>query len=829
MEIRTPGREFPLKNLNFMHSFFAAESVAGRGTGHRPAGHPIEGLDFSGRAGLDSFQMMERSRIFISYSHKDRERADFLCDGLRDRGHPVFIDREGIFEAEHITTRIRDMIQGSDVVLLVLGPNWITSPACQMEMHLALELNKRILPAAFEDVGPSLPDEIREINYVRFYGRGGDWPDALERVDRALDRDIDWVRDHTRYGELASRWLRGAGAEPRGRELRDMQGWIGRQPRGAPEPTDAHWTYLRAGMRQRKINRWIASVGLSAAVAASLVTGFFWVSNRQCENLRDRAARAETLEPVAAIQLILPGAGMSLCRAADAWLDVFGQLGRAVREQRLRAAVTLPDTSAQFADFLPGSAHVISIAEGGTAIIIDSETGLTLPDHLATPAPDLAPRILQDQGRFILLRDARAAVWDPETQAVSGLPYQGRDRVLAAALSPGRDTLVVATADNRLRFHSLASGRPLRAPIDLDDEISMLAFVPDSARIVAAVGSQLRVIDLIPAFNGRGAGLVHVLDMPGPISTLSVSADGSTVAAASGNRAGAWDLTTFDALLTPSALFQENEEIRSLGLAPDGLRMVIGTSQNRARVHDVPTGKDLFSLLGHRSPVRLARFSPQGDVVMTHDEAGVMRFFDVNTNQLDSSVSAQMIEAVIGATRAGMNVAAARLQATGLEIVVLPNQENVLALEHDIDDAPPYYNDRLLHQGFVTSMALSPDERLLVTGADDGQVRIWDTQTGLLLYRFIQSRDALAPFVGADFAPDGDHVISWDSNGERRVWTIEPLQGDLFQTACRLLPFQDGVRQIVPNAPPVADLGEDPCNSVRFLPGWGAVFGLGNG
>ena len=149
--------------------------------------------------------MAERSRIFISYSHKDRERADFLCDALRERGHPVLIDREGIFEAEHISARIREMIQGSDVVVPVLGPNWIESPACRMEMHLALELNKRILPAAFEDVGPILPDEIREINYVRFYGRGGDRENALNRLDRALDRDIAWVRDHTRYGELASR------------------------------------------------------------------------------------------------------------------------------------------------------------------------------------------------------------------------------------------------------------------------------------------------------------------------------------------------------------------------------------------------------------------------------------------------------------------------------------------------------------------------------------------------------------------------------------------------------------------------------------------------
>lgn len=790
--------------------------------------HATQGLDFLSSTGLDA-AMTERSRIFISYSHKDRERADFLCDSLRERGHPVFIDREGIFEAEHITTRIRDMIQGSDVVLFVLGPNWIASPACQMEMNLALELNKRILPTAFEDVGPDLPEEIRQINYVRFYGRGGNWPDALERVDRALDRDIDWVRDHTRYGELASRWARGAGAEPRGRELREMMKWVDRHPPGAPDPSPDHFTFLRAGIRHRKIMRWVSGVALGVAITASVVSGFFWISNRQCENLRDRASEAETLEPVAAIRLMLPAAAMSFCRAEDAWLQVLRELGRAVQGQRLRASITLSDPAVQFVDFLPGSGQVITASANGGPTVYDAETGVALPGGPDIPAGDLAPRILHEQGQFLLMRDNRVTVWDPELRSISGLPYQGPERVLAAALSPGRDTLVVATAGNRLRFHSLVSGRALRDPLDLGTDISALTFVPNSTRLVAAVGSSLRVIDLVPALDGQEAGLVHVLEMPGRISTLSVSMDGTTIAAATGNQVGAWDLTTFDDLLPPSELYLSDVEILSLGLSPDGLRMVVGTSDKRARVHDVATGKILLNLLGHRSPVSMAQFSPRGDAVMTFDTAGVMRLFDVSTGLLVPTVSIQMVEAVIATTPAGSNASAGRLAATGYELTVLPNQENVLALHHSLEDAPPFYNDRLLHEGFVTAMALSPDERLLVTGADDGQVRVWDTQTGLLLYRFSHSGDALVPFVGADFTPEGDHVVSWDSNGERRVWAIEPLQGDLFQTACRLLPFQDGVRNIVAADDPVPEITEDPCENVELLPQWGAIFGLSRG
>lgn len=776
--------------------------------------------------------MTDRSRIFISYSHKDRDRADFLYESLRARDHEVFIDREGILETELITKRIRDMIQGSDVVLLVLGPNWITSPACRMEMHFALELNKRILPAAFEDVGADLPSEIKEINYVRFYGEDGAWDEAIERLDGALDRDIDWIRDHTRFGEQAARFLGGVGAPPRGQELRHMRRWIERHPRGAPDPTGDHWRYFKAGMRRRKWVQIITAVALTLAACVAAVASVIWISNGQCEELRSRAREAQTLEPVQAIQSILPLSAFSFCRAPDAWLEVLETLGQSIQGQRLRAAVTLPDAPAHFVDFLPGSGHVVTIAADGSGAVFDPVTGEPIEGELSMPAADVAPMVLYDQGRFLLIRDRRVTVWNPRRGEVVGLPYQGEGRVLSAALSPEGDTLVVATEGNRLHFHSLASGRELREAIELGADVSALAFVSGSARLIVASGSILRVMDLLPALDGRPAGLMRTLEVPGPIIAMDVSDDGTTVAAATGNVAAVWDLTTFDAILPPSALYLDGVEILSLGLSPDGLRLAVGASDKRARIHDVLTGKSLMTLLGHRSPVRAVRFSPRGDAVMTHDTDGVMRLFDVSTGLLAADIPDEMTDAVISTTRAGENASSMQLLATGLRISILPNQENVLALTHTTDDAPPFYDDRLVHEGLVTAMALSPDERLLVTGADDGQVRVWDTQTGLLLYTFGHSRDALVPFLGADFTPSGNHVVSWDSNGERRVWAIQPLSGDLFQTACRLLPFQDGVRDLTdpednPDAAalPVPE-GQDPCESVLLNPRWGLTMWL---
>jgi WD40 repeat protein len=198
-----------------------------------------------------------------------------------------------------------------------------------------------------------------------------------------------------------------------------------------------------------------------------------------------------------------------------------------------------------------------------------------------------------------------------------------------------------------------------------------------------------------------------------------------------------------------------------------------------------------------------------------------MRLFDVSTGHSVPSISDAMTEAVVSTSDAGRNAAAMELMATGMRVNILPNQPDVLRLTHVAEDAPPFYNERLAHDGFVTSMALSPDERLLVTGADDGQVYVWDAQTGLPLYTFAHARDGLVTYVAADFTPSGDHIISWDSNGEQRVWAIQPLTGDLFQTACRLLPFENGVRDV---AGLIGDIAtRDPCEDVVLLPRWGAT------
>jgi WD40 repeat protein len=74
-------------------------------------------------------------------------------------------------------------------------------------------------------------------------------------------------------------------------------------------------------------------------------------------------------------------------------------------------------------------------------------------------------------------------------------------------------------------------------------------------------------------------------------------------------------------------------------------------------------------------------------------------------------------------------------------------------------------------QGILGALTYSPDGRRLVTGGDDGAVRLWDPFTGeeVLTLRGHQGRvERLA------FTHDGRRLVSLGHDGTGRVWDATP-------------------------------------------------------
>jgi TIR domain-containing protein len=149
----------------------------------------------------------EKLKVFISYSRRDSAAfADELLAGLEVAGFAPFLDRHDIAAGEDWEARLGGLIRQSDTVVFVVSPEAVKSERCTWEVDRTIELSKRLLPVSFKPVPEhDIPEKLSRLQFVRFNeGRGITRP--LAELAEALRQDLDWIREHTRLGELATRW-----------------------------------------------------------------------------------------------------------------------------------------------------------------------------------------------------------------------------------------------------------------------------------------------------------------------------------------------------------------------------------------------------------------------------------------------------------------------------------------------------------------------------------------------------------------------------------------------------------------------------------------------
>ena len=90
--------------------------------------------------------------IFISYSSKDKEKADQLSELLASAGLSVWIDQTGIGAATSWSEEIVNALDACKAFVVMLSPSSIESKNVVREVALAFEKNKKILPLDLEPV-----------------------------------------------------------------------------------------------------------------------------------------------------------------------------------------------------------------------------------------------------------------------------------------------------------------------------------------------------------------------------------------------------------------------------------------------------------------------------------------------------------------------------------------------------------------------------------------------------------------------------------------------------------------------------------------------------
>lgn len=96
-------------------------------------------------------------RIFISYSSKDSEIAQFIHDELIKRGVDVFIDYRSIDDGDDFFERIAREVEERDRVLFLVSRHSVTSKWVKIELQHAFENDRPITPIALDDTAIPRP------------------------------------------------------------------------------------------------------------------------------------------------------------------------------------------------------------------------------------------------------------------------------------------------------------------------------------------------------------------------------------------------------------------------------------------------------------------------------------------------------------------------------------------------------------------------------------------------------------------------------------------------------------------------------------------------
>jgi len=187
-------------------------------------------------------------KVFISYSRRDAaDFADELVAGLELAGFAPFIDRHDIKPGEPWEDRLGGLIAQSDTVVFVVTPEAVKSERCNWEVERTLEQSKRLLPVVHKPVPENeIPEILRRLQFLRF-DTGRALTRSIAELAEALRVDLDWIREHTRLGELATRWSARKQPESlllRGDDLDAAKVWIAKRTEAAPAITEAQRAFI---------------------------------------------------------------------------------------------------------------------------------------------------------------------------------------------------------------------------------------------------------------------------------------------------------------------------------------------------------------------------------------------------------------------------------------------------------------------------------------------------------------------------------------------------------------------------------------------------------
>ena len=727
------------------------------------------------------------AHLFLSYARDDAEVVRALRAAIEARGWTAWMDQVSIPSASEWMAEIRRGIESADGFVFVLTPSSVASRMCRVELSIAVDLSKRLLPLRAltdtawavaaaqlrERLGPELtatvPPEVERLDYIDindFQSRDRPIEALVDELLAAAGRDLEWLHRHTRLQQDVKRWTDERYAREallRGAVLQEAEAMLVAVDKDPPLTT-LQREFVEASCAERRavlsreagqlahrvldlpeervaIGIMAALAGLTAYVQTPALEGALrTLLARWPQRLLIRHEHYATSAAFSSDERkVMTGATDGFLRWIDAATgEIIRVMGR--RDVPIMKAVLRPDGRTAAAACADGHVRIFDLETGAS---VEKQVSADVVEDLAVSGDGSA--IVAVSGSVLTVIDtARDIVYTlpPHPDAVKSIDF-------FAALK-----LVTTCADGTVRFFHLDEQRWEEFGLP-ERTINDVCVSPD-AKWMAICGSftGVAIVDIATK------SIMRHLDTAGESGLMvTLSGDGERLAVPT-----IWgDVVVFNPLngerLMKRRIFPRYAW--DVGLNHDGSLFAAASDSGVAGVGD-PSIQGWWTCAGHDGPVRTVTFDSAARRLLTTGADSTVRIFDIGR---------------------------------------IPGRLTIP------------------HASTVISVDISPDGTIVTTTAQDGRTRVFEVESGAMLSTF--AREGLTP-LNAAFVSSEELIVAFQegtialvdvrSGAERHSVSTSPIETNsevrmtsdrrwlvvsLFDEIVRVLDASDGSEAVI--------------------------------
>jgi WD40 repeat protein len=463
---------------------------------------------------------------------------------------------------------------------------------------------------------------------------------------------------------------------------------------------------------RRRANRFRAVAAVMVVVAGiAVVLLFLTIAAKHSADNAKRAARSQKLVAESGAALAVdPAAAVRLAERAlqtKTTPDAETAFRRAVGLSPLRVVVRHRGEVPR-AEYTRDGRRIFTVGAEGTAVISDARTGRRLTT-IGYGTPLAAGDISLDGSRAMTAGvDDTVRFWNARTGAqLASFP---NSHLISAWLNRVDGREAVATgADGSVRIWRLGSRRPHVAHLT-SKPLVHAAFSPDGTRVaISGAEKTAWIVDV------RTGHVLHVLrGHLASIGALAWSPESRLLATGDDDyQVHIWDAGTGQSLVSKGW----PNPITALAFDAEGKKLAIA-SGTRIYVVNAQTGRQLAELRGHTDVINHVEFrNGKGEILVSASSDGTARVWDF------ADYTETTLRTLLG-DRSGVDTAVFSPDGRS----VLTGSADGTARRWDVATGRELWG----HYGWVLDAAFSPDGKWILTGGRDRRLFRWDGPTGKL-------------------------------------------------------------------------------------------------